>query len=300
MTIKLDNEGYVIGYDPYFESHQLLNFFQVFGFVVVKDVLTQFDLRAVQDRVNYLIDNYSNLVDNFGASLISRGFMEIYHDTSLIRVRESSRFYEAHKIIWGTHKLWVTYDRFVVKQPKSEGLPLHLDQNPNLQSGFDCTQGLVGICNNCPESGSTILVPKSHLIFDQFRSVFDSTNNYNPIPFDWKEYNSIAGSQYNLKLKDGDGLIWDSRLIHANSDNVSDKTRIAALASYQPITNNQARLQRITAFLNYEAYNDRNARMHASIRPRFNDARFMQEIQVSSFSMSHLGKLVYGVLEYDQ
>jgi ectoine hydroxylase-related dioxygenase (phytanoyl-CoA dioxygenase family) len=295
--VRIDIEGYEIGFDPFLENKQLLEHFINYGYVVVSRVIEFEQVNLIKKRLNYLIQNYGDSLDSNGVSIISRGFMEVYHDSSLALIRESPRFYEAHRIIWNNPQLWVTFDRFVVKQPNSMGLPLHLDQNPYLQPSFECTQGLVAIENNNPECGSTVLVPSSHIDFDSVKTLFNKTENYNPIPTDSNYYHSIINCRYNIKLRDGDGLIWDSRLIHGNSDNCSNLTRLAALVSYQPATDNQSRLKRVDAMLNCEAANDRNARMHASIRPRFTDAAFMKQLQ-EDYTLSELGQLVYGIKEY--
>ncbi len=295
--IECDLEGYAIGLDPFTQADLIKRQFDKNGFVVISDVVTQEELRVVRNRVMELLALYQHQVDSCGVPIISRGFFEIYHDCSLAMVRQSQGFYKAHTIIWDRIDLWVTFDRFVVKNPNTVGLPLHLDQNPNLQPGFDCTQGLVSICNNLSSCGSILLVAGSHKNFEQSKQFCNDTENYCPVPPNSELYFELNNSSYNINLRDGDGLIWDSRVIHGSSDNISEQTRIAALVSYQPQTDNYSRLKRVIAFANCEAYNDRNARMHASIRPRFNDSLFMQTIQ-RDFQITTLGKLLYGIMEY--
>jgi ectoine hydroxylase-related dioxygenase (phytanoyl-CoA dioxygenase family) len=297
--MKVDNDGFAVGLCPFTEADLVVSTFNDLGYVVIANVVTQNELECVKYRVDYLLDTYSEAVDSNSTPILSRGFFEIYYDISLDLIRGSARFYEAHKLIWNRVDLWVTFDRFVVKKPNTQGLPLHLDQNPYLQSGFDCTQGLVSIANNTSTSGSTLLVPKSHRNFELARNFCNQTDNYNSVPIDSEYFGSIKDNVYNIHLRDGDGLIWDSRTIHGSSDNLSDQTRIAALVSYQPQTNEAARLKRVSAFRNRDAFNDRDARMHASIRPRFTDPDLVRQLYwKKEAKLPDFIKLLYGLKEY--
>jgi hypothetical protein len=232
--MKVDNDGFAVGLCPFTEANLVVSIFNNLGYVVIANVITPDELEHVKYRVDYLLETYSEAVDSSSTPILSRGFFEIYYDIILDIIRGSARFYEAHKLIWNRADLWVTFDRFVVKKPNTQGLPLHLDQNPYVQPDFECTQGLVSIANNTSSSGSTLLVPKSHLDFELARNFCNQTDNYNPVPTDSEYLGSIKDNVYNINLRDGDGLIWDSRTIHGSSDNLSDQTRIAALVSYQP------------------------------------------------------------------
>jgi Phytanoyl-CoA dioxygenase (PhyH) len=297
--MKVEQQEFTVGLCPYEEPDLVISTFNDLGYVVIANVVTKKELDSVKYRVNYLLDNYSEAVDSNMTPILSRGFFEIYHDISLDLIRGSARFYEAHKLIWSRPDLWVTFDRFVVKKPNTQGLPIHLDQNPYLQSNFECTQGLVSIANNTSLSGSTVLVPKSHHNFEIARNFCNQTDNYNPVPIDSNYYKSISDNVYNINLRDGDGLIWDSRTIHGSSDNLSDQTRIAALVSYQPQTNEAARSKRVSAYRGREAYNDRNARMHASIQHRFTDPNLVRQLYWKKESaLPEFVKLLYGLKEY--
>lgn len=83
--------------------------------------------------------------DGTGTPLAYRGFLELVHDDGLAQVRQSPRLRFAHALLWGAVRLSTTFDRYAIKLPGvlDEALPLHVDQNPNIDPGFASTQGLV-------------------------------------------------------------------------------------------------------------------------------------------------------------
>ena len=85
-------------------------------------------------------------------------------------VRSAPRVKQAFAAIWGTTQLLVSFDALCVwrSEGKHRPLTLHCDQNPNRTASLDCVQGLVDLLGTARSRGGNVLVPRSHLVFDNW------------------------------------------------------------------------------------------------------------------------------------
>jgi ectoine hydroxylase-related dioxygenase (phytanoyl-CoA dioxygenase family) len=298
----IEADGYAMGCwhnDPIGIDESLSQF----GFVVIKEVIDHDLIDYCKQRISFWKELIGERADKEGLKGLSRGFLEVYHDDFLAQVRQSPKLIEAHQHIWQTHKLWVSYDRVVLKPGLGESaskLPLHVDQNPSTHPGFCCTQGLISISNCTVLGGTTWIVPGSYRSFANFASIARAGRQYIEIldagqnTLDHFQSNAIS-----IPIRPGDALIWDSRTAHTNGDNLSGHDRMAVLVSYQPVNEYRPVQQiRLNAFKKCESVNYRLGRMHASSLPRFNDSEFMREHRIAE-NLTELGSLVYGIKEYN-
>jgi len=135
--------------------------------------------------------------------------------------------------IWGTEDLVTSFDGagaarnpfFASEAGRREwctqGGWFHLDQNAKLMPGFDLWQGLLNLFPASANSGSTIVVPKSHI--EKFPKIFQDSHRR-----DWKrrthfvqldksgDFERYCKDAVQVVLGAGDMFLWDSRTIHCS------------------------------------------------------------------------------------
>ncbi|MBU0800382.1 MAG: hypothetical protein KKA05_05195, partial [Alphaproteobacteria bacterium] len=166
VPYPVDEEGYAVAFDPLEDEQGFVAAWQRYGIVVGKEILSaaqcQGAVESIKARFNDLSAGRCDLdkpgtwadmpKDAQGTPVLSRGFLEIYHDRALAEIRQNVRAYIHHVLVWGRTDLWTSFDRVGVKLPhheESKALPLHVDQNPNVHPGFKTVQGVLAL-SDCP------------------------------------------------------------------------------------------------------------------------------------------------------
>jgi len=313
----IDNDGYAQSFDPLTDEAALVQAWFRYGVVVGKALIAPNLCERAITRIHELIRELSNgscnlsdeatydalPKDSSGVSIISRGFFEVYHDAVLARIRQAVRLYLYHVLLWERADLWTSFDRLGMKLPRhieSEGLPLHVDQNPNVHAGFRTTQGVLAL-RDCPlERGTTVVVSGSKRLFSAYGSMARNRGEYVELDPTDPAAIELTRSAQPLPLRQGDVLSWDSRTTHANTSNVSDETRYIALISAGPAREDSEAMQaaRAKAFLSGEGKNVREALMHASKKPRYTDLAPIARVRKKE-QLTLLGELLYGQTSYD-
>ncbi len=305
-SYPVDADGYATAFDPLEQESELYDVWRRYGVAVARsvapDALCAAAVGTVRDTLAGL--GGSDAADDRGVPILSRGFFEVYHDDALAQLRQSLRLYLHHVIVWGRADLWTTYDRFGVKLPghdDSKALPLHVDQNPNVHPGFQTTQGVLAL-EDCPtERGTLVVVPGSKSRFPVYGRMALNAGEYVELDTANEAADVLAANAQPLPLRKGSVATWDSRTTHANSANVSEMARFVALVSAGPARPDDmlATAARADAFASGRGSNVRNALMHASKRPRYDDPDALQALRVPE-RLSLLGKLMYGQVRYDE
>jgi hypothetical protein len=318
----LDQEGYAIGFDPVEDENSFWNAWTRYGFVISKSVVSKGLCQTTTQRVREIVQTLSQgkfsldepsshfqmPQDIEGTSFISRGFFEFYHDDSLAQLRQAIRVYLHHVVIWGQADLWTSFDRFGVKlvgHIESQGLPLHVDQNPLVHPSFETIQGVLAL-TDCPiERGTYVAVPGSKHIFQEYTSIIearkpDYRGEYIELPTDLQIAETLYGYSQAIPIRAGDLISWDSRTTHANSANVSGEARIVAYIAASPAREHNENLLAVRkeAFETGLGSNVRDAYLHASMRPRFTDQAAVSKIRHPE-QLSKLGELLYGHEKYE-
>jgi len=316
-----DGEGYAVAFDPLFEEENFWEQWQKFGVVVGKQVVSPELREDTIDRIKAMIqelsegecdfekpETWGNLPrDKEGNPILSRGFLEIYHDHSLAELRQSVRVYLHHVLIWGREDLWTTFDRLGVKLPghqESKALPLHVDQNPLINPYFKGIQGVLPLVDCPAERGTVVLAPGSKAVFKQY----GQTAGRNRKEGDYVELNPTTDLGRLLKeyakplpLRAGDLVSWDSRTTHANTENISRETRMMALIAAGPAREVDflARRAREEAFRTGLGSNEIRHRtlMAASVKPRFISPEAALKVRQTE-RLNLLGQLLYSQISY--
>ena len=124
--------------------------------------------------------------------------------------------------IYETEDLLVSMDGMILWRPwheipsrKPGSSRLHVDQNPSTKPGFHCVQGMLPLYAVEPETGGTVVVPKSH---EKQGCLLARNSKWTTLDRDYcvlSEDDPLQGQEVLVPLQPGDLLLWDSRLVHA-------------------------------------------------------------------------------------
>lgn len=315
--MPVDAEGYVIGYDPLSQEKEFVECWQKYGIVVGLNVVSPQLAAATIARMGELMlgasdgkcdlnrpETWSDMpADSAGVPIATRGFFEVYHDDAIAQLRQSVRVYLHYVLIWGRADLWTTFDRLGLKLPgheESKALPLHVDQNPNVHPDFRTVQGVLAL-DDCPaERGTFVGVAGSRAVFPMYADMAKNAGEYVEMDRSDRRTMPIIDRAQKFPLRRGSLVSWDSRTTHANSANVSDKTRYVAYISYgvSRQDNPEALAWRVDGFMSGLGMNHRDGYMHASKKPRFTNQPLMAGLRKRE-QLTALGRLIYGMQRYE-
>lgn len=312
----LDAEGYAVAFDPVTQPEEFLHHWKTYGIVVGKNVVPTPLLDAARTRMRDLLlqlsENKCDLLhpetyphfphDAAGTSFISRGFYELYHDAILAEIRQSPVMYLHHALIWQRADLWTSFDRLGFKPPEhadAAGLPLHVDQNPQVHPTFKTVQGVLAL-EDCPlKRGTFVGVPTSRALFQAYAEHTQNRGEYVELPTQGALHAQLAPHAQALPLRKGCLVSWDSRTTHANSSNLSHQPRYAMYVAAGPAREDSPDLiaTRNKAFQSGEGSNVREALMHASKKPRYTSPQALAPLRQPE-NLTLLGQLLYSLKNY--
>jgi ribosomal protein S8 len=306
--------GYAIAFDPLIQENEILQHWYQYGFVVGKNVVTNKEcenvLKVIENIVSITNMDFSDSntwkKDSNETKILSRGFFEIYHDDALAQIRQNIRIYLYHVILWGSPFLWTSFDRLGIKLPygkESQGLSLHVDQNPNVHPDFRTMQGVLALVD-CPEDrGTFVAVPGSKKYFEEYKNFVKEGYKGEYVQLDESSdfYIKLKANQQCIPLQKGHIVSWDSRTTHANSSNVSNLNRYVMYIATGLAKDDNEEIINIRKDLFYSGLgnNVRDAYSHASKKPRFTDPDFIMKTRKLE-NLTNLGKCLYGLKKYSE
>ncbi len=145
--------------------------------------------------------------------------------------------------IWQTEGLWVSLDMVRFTPPWREGyedaLPIHWDHDPH-DGRQRWVQGVVALTDTEVGQGGWRCIPS---LFHE-RDAWPSEPIVRPWGEEWRP--DVSGrDELELPGRAGDLIVWDSRLPHANSRNVSKRPRLAFYIQMFPPQDDEERDVRI-------------------------------------------------------
>lgn len=316
----IHNDGYAHALDPLHDEAGYEDYMRTYGFIVGKDVISSSTadntVRRLHEIGRQLSNNQFVLSDAStyehipkdpnDTPILTRGFFEWYHDNAWAQIRQSVRLYLHHALIWRRPDLWVTFDRFGVKpaehQSLTKALPLHVDQSPAIHPQFRTIQGILALADCPAEVGTTVLAPGSRIHFQEFLPFTQPNEQYvelsdqsHPI---LRQLNEQAQQ---VPLRKGSIVTWDSRTAHANSANYSETTRYVALVAAGIAKEGQPHLRALRQqyYQSGIGKNERDAFMHASLRPRYTDPVAIRRVREPE-QLTVLGEALYGFKTYGE
>lgn len=194
--------------------------------------------------------------------------------------------YNVFTYIFGSEKLWVTFDRVIYqdKQENEDALPPHVDQNPIDHPGFFNVQAMLALQNMNEYTGTLAVVPQSPLFFHDYVAWTQSHENYvenqgmRPLPF------------VGLRLQEGQLVIWDSRTTHSRFRAEGKSNRYAALLTFTLAKDDQQLIDiRLNYFNQGIGFNHHEAGLRATAAPRCE-----QSLRQTPEELTSLGRRLYG------
>jgi len=252
------------------ESIPTREFFQKYGFVVVRDVVDSEQVTKTVDEIwsckegpqwevscvvrdDPLTWDNNNWMRKFGD--VKNGFVNGFSETEVRESwnnRQNPNIYELFCNILGRDDLWVKFDRYGLMRPtkdikikapttrlidRPEWLTvenwLHWDQNPWRQPQFKGVQGLLALSDSTENTGGFICVPGSHHIFTAWAQHYiDNSSGVEFVQISSED--PIKNFAQKITLRKGSFIIWDSRTLHANYANRSSVFRVVQYITYFP------------------------------------------------------------------
>ena len=178
-----------------------------------------------------------------------KGIMvEIYQHPALWATRQFPRVHQAFAEIWGTEKLWVSFDRASMSPPNISGkfertnLGLHWDTSVELPFRFH-VQGVLYLTDTAANQGAFTCVPGFHRKIEEW--IKSLPKDADPRQQDLEALGAIP-----VQGQAGDLVIWHSALPHSAGINTADAPRVAQYITMSPTgeANPEARERRINAW----------------------------------------------------
>lgn len=218
------------------------------GYVIIRNAVPQANLGAVvEDIWDYLGVDRNDPEAWYRAPISKAGMLEMYQTQSLWNNRQFPRVHQAFADIWGTEKLWVSFDRANMNPPARpdwdyQGM-VHWDIDTSKDPVPFMVQGVLYLEDTSADQGGFQCVAGFHNRFTEWVKTQPADRNPWRPDLEGMEVKTIPG-------KAGDLLIWHSLLPHGNSRNRSNKPRLAQYITMFPAheDNEEERQFRINAW----------------------------------------------------
>lgn len=218
------------------------------GYVIIRNAVPQANLGAVvEDIWDYLGVDRNDPEAWYRAPISKAGMLEMYQTQSLWNNRQFPRVHQAFADIWGTEKLWVSFDRANMNPPARpdwdyQGM-VHWDIDTSKDPVPFMVQGVLYLEDTSADQGGFQCVAGFHNRFAEWVKTQPADRNPWRPDLEGMEVKTIPG-------KAGDLLIWHSLLPHGNSRNRSNKPRLAQYITMFPAheDNEEERQFRINAW----------------------------------------------------
>jgi len=260
-----DEEGFTQSFLPVGQEKELLEFWNKYGIVVIRDVISNQQVektvdeiwstprllgRTSLDRSDPLSWKDGNWPTELG--IASVGFISHFADCELPLSWENRQNPELCNIftqILGRKDIWVNFDRYGVMRPttgitlkdgstidkpewKTKGNWLHWDLNPWRDcAATDRVQGLLALSDSKGPTGGFHCVPGFHKKIIQWTSDNQAHKKHGGL-INVPEQDSIRQQIEQVSLRKGSFLIWDSRICHGNYPNESNGFRVVQYITY--------------------------------------------------------------------
>ena len=168
--------------------------------------------------------------------------VEIYQHQALWDNRNFLKFTTPFSQIWGTRRLWVSFDRASMNPPLRENYHY---EGPFLHWDLDLTkpwrlwvQGVLYLTNTAANHGAFVCIPGfHHKLTPWLKTLPDGIEPRKAVRDAYAQQAVLVEGQA------GDLIVWHSTLPHGSSENTSDQPRIAQYISMLPARQNLERLR---------------------------------------------------------
>ncbi len=159
--------------------------------------------------------------------------VEMYQHQALWNNRQHPRVHRAFADVWGTEKLWVSFDRTSLNPPERPGFAfkgpyLHWDISLDDPSRF-MVQGVLYLSDTAANQGAFTCVPGFHRRIAEWLETLSDEDD--PRTRMQAEFGHLATP---IAGREGDLVIWNSLLPHGSSPNSAERPRIVQYITMTP------------------------------------------------------------------
>ncbi len=209
-------------------------FWEENGYLVVRSAASPENCRAAEQAVWAFLEMEPDDPETWYPDPPRRGIMvEIYQHQALWDNRQYPRVHGAFSEIWGTERLWVSFDRASLNPPERPGYAftgpyLHWDMDLGDPTRFR-VQGVLYLADTAANQGAFTCIPGFHRkLADWLEGLPEGVDPRQRVREEFgQEAAPISG-------KAGDLVIWHSALPHGSSPNRAKRPRIAQYITMSP------------------------------------------------------------------
>ena len=215
-------------------SRDELAFWEENGYVVLKGAVPAEYARAAEDAVWAFVDMDRDDPETWYPDPPRPGIMvEMYQHQALWDNRQAPRVHEAFSQIWGTEKLWVSFDRASLNPPERPGFEfkgpyLHWDMSLENPTGLK-VQGVLYLADTAANQGAFTCIPRFHKKLESWLAGLPE--EVNPRERVKEEF---ADEATPIPAKVGDLVIWHSALPHGSGPNSASYPRVVQYITMTP------------------------------------------------------------------
>ena len=201
------------------------------GYVIIHDAVSPENIKATHDEVWNFLDMQPDDRESWYPDPPRLGLgVKMHHHQVLWNNRQHPRVHQAFAEIWGTEKLWVSFDQCSMSPPLrphlNDGGKLHWDTPLEPPIPF-CCQGVLYLTDTEADRGAFTCVPGFH---QKLESWLESL----PPEADPRKQDLMRLGAIPVPGKAGDLIIWHHLLPHGAGVNTADQPRVVQYISMFP------------------------------------------------------------------
>ncbi|MGE0624109.1 MAG: phytanoyl-CoA dioxygenase family protein [Pseudomonadales bacterium] len=218
------------------------------GYLLVEDVVPEALCAAVRATICEFLRMRESVPESWPAGQSrGHGIVPVHHPQSLWDVRQHPDVHEVFAALHGTPALWVTFDRVSFKttsqadaRPREPAEPVHWD-GPPTPGGPRSLQGLIYLTDTDADQGAFCCVPE---IYRNLGTYLET----HPEHVATRRPGVPPGALVTVPGRAGSLLVWDRRLPHSSTFNLTPRPRWVQYVAMDPVGDDAARTLRIREF----------------------------------------------------
>jgi hypothetical protein len=216
-----------------------LAFFRENGYVVVRNVVPEENLRAAVDAVWDFLELDADDPATWYPADRKGGLAHLHQHQALWDNRQHPPVHRAFAELLGTEALWVSMDRAAMKPPINPAFP-HYNDSGFVHWDLDTSkplpvtlgvQGVLALADTTAEMGGFHCIPGFHRVLEEW--IREQPEDRDPRSPDLSrlppDFEVVP-----IPMNAGDLVIWDRRLAHGNGRNDGTRPRLAQYITMYP------------------------------------------------------------------